>query len=853
MKYCSNIVVEKRDFRFFDLRSFCDSVGVTLDLLPNSYKILLENILRKSGEDAAKFFLKESTFEDEIFFYPSRVLMQDFTGVPAIVDLAMIRDQAKILGKDPEKINPIIKTELVIDHSVQVDSYGSSESKNKNIKNEFDRNFERYKFLKWGQKNFDKFSVVPPGAGICHQINLENFATIVNIDEDLIYPDTVVGTDSHTTMINGLGVLGWGVGGIEAEIAMLGQPISMVKPRVFGVELVGKLANGVGAMDLVLKITNELRKKNVVGSFVEYFGLGIDSLSLEDRASIANMAPEYGATCGIFPVDNETLLYLEKTGRRSELIDVVEKYTKIQGLWRSDSIGHNSFFDSLTIDLSAIELCIAGPKRPQDLVYLSSVPESFAKSFPNLDLKCDKQKLSNGSVVLAAITSCTNTSNPESLIAAGLLAKKAVELGLKVGKYTKTSLSPGSKAAKEYLEKSGLLKYLEHLGFFIAGYGCMTCIGNSGPLNQEFESEIKENSYVVSAVISGNRNFEGRVHPLVQSNYLASPMLVVAYAILGNVNLDIANESLGLDKNGKNIYLKDIIPSKSEITEIVSKFVNKELYREASKFIFDGDENWQLIESEKKSIYDWPKSLYIEKPPYLDCQIDIGDILDAKILAHFGDSITTDHISPAGNISIKSPAGKYLMANGVKYEDFNSYGSRRGSYNVMTRGTFANIRIKNLLLDGVEGGMSISDNGEVNSIYDVAMENIDKKRPSVIFAGHEYGTGSSRDWAAKGTKLLGIRAVIAKSFERIHRSNLAGMGILPLELIDKNIELDLKKATQVNIFGIKDMSTKKEVSIEIKYQDSNPLILKAICRLDTAREIEYFHSGSIFGYILKSI
>ncbi len=857
----SKIKVKNTEFSYFNIQKFAQKFDVDLDRIPFSIKILIENILRNEQDDkiAEKFVKHNNKNGDlEFFFSPARVLMQDFTGVPAVVDLAAIRDEMKRCGKDPHIINPINPTHLIIDHSVQVDKYGNKEAESENIKIEFARNKERYEFLKWGQSSFENFKVVPPGYGICHQVNLEYIAKTVwtnkKNDEEVAYFDTVIGTDSHTTMVNAIGVLGWGVGGIEAESAMLGQPISMIKPDVVGVKLTGKLNDGISSMDLVLTITNELRKKGVVGKFVEYFGKGVSYLSIPDRATVSNMAPEYGATCGIFPIDEETIKYFKITARSEEQIELIEKYAKEQGVWFDPKI-EAEYDDILEIDLNKIELSLAGPKRPQDRISLSKVSNNFKETFKS-EKNFDRNKLSDGSVVVAAITSCTNTSNPKSLIAAGLIAKKAFEAGLKSCEYVKTSFSPGSKVAGQYMIDSGLQEYLNKMGFYFTGYGCMTCIGNSGPLKDEIREEIEKELYTVAAVLSGNRNFEGRVHPLTKANYLASPLLVVAYAIAGNINIDITNEPLGKGNNGQDVFLKDVMPSDNEISEILQKFVKKEIFEAKNLEIFAGDENWQNINTAKTDTYEWPESTYIESPPYFDQVPEICDIKNAKILAVFGDSITTDHISPAGNISIKSPAAKYLLEKGVEYEDFNSYGARRGSHNVMMRGTFANIRIKNMLLENIEGGLSKLSNGEISSIYDVAMENQALGVKSIVFAGKEYGSGSSRDWAAKGTKLLGISAIIAESFERIHRSNLAGMGVLPLEFKDgqKNENFNLLNVESLDIIGIsKRLKPKQELDVVLTYKNGESLKFKAVCRLDTLREIEYFLSGSIFHYIVSHL
>jgi len=859
LQYLNKVTIYNKEFSYFSIVDFAKDCDINLDLMPFSIKILMENLIRNcvQKEDIIKFCNHDNVNGDiEFPFTPARVLMQDFTGVPAVVDLAAMRNEMIKRGKNPSLVNPVNPTHLVIDHSIQVDYYGNIDSKNKNIDIEFQRNKERYEFLKWGKSTFSNFQVIPPGCGICHQINLEYLAKVVWQKNNLLYPDTVVGTDSHTTMINGIGVLGWGVGGIEAESVMLNQPIFMTKPDVIGVKLTGKLGNFVGAMDLVLSVTNVLRKKGVVGKFVEFFGTGVSNLSLPDRATVANMAPEYGATCGIFPIDDRVIDYLSLSGRSDEEITIVKEYSILQNMW-FDETKEAKYTDIVELDLSSIEISLSGPKRPQDKVNLSQVSESFNENFKTINDANDLNNLTDGSIVIASITSCTNTSNPYSLISAGLLAKKAVTMGLKISNFVKTSFSPGSIVVGDYMKNSGLQEYLDELGFNIAGYGCMTCIGNSGPLNQEFENKIKDENYSVVAVISGNRNFEGRVHPLVKANYLASPSLVLAYAIAGNIKINLSNEALGKNKNGEDVYLKDILPSRKEVDEAVSTYIKSDTFKKTYNTIFDGNENWKNIKTTHNDIYNWPPSYYIENPPYFeDKNIEISDILGAKILASFGNFITTDHISPAGNISITSPAAKYLMENGISKENFNSYGSRRGSHSVMMRGTFANIRIKNELLDNIEGGFSKDKNGEIKSIYEVAMENKNLGIKSIIFAGREYGSGSSRDWAAKGTKLLGICSIIAESFERIHRSNLAGMGVLPFELMHgkKTSDLNLKNCNSVDIIGItKNITPKQILKCVIHYTDNTKIELPILCRLDTMIEVEYFLSGSIFHYIADKL
>lgn len=879
----SLLKIGEKNLNFISLTQLAEQLGTNIDRLPFSLKILLENIARcYKNEDEMRSHaisiiksVKDSSKRIEIAFLPSRVLMQDFTGVPAVVDLATMRDAVKKLGGNPQKINPLVPVDLVIDHSLQVDFAGGVDSLKKNVDLEFERNSERYEFLKWAQKSFDNFRVVPPGTGICHQVNLENLAKIAwkNDKENLIYFDTVVGTDSHTTMINGLGVLGWGVGGIEAEAAMLGQPISMLIPEVIGFKLIGKMPQGVLATDLVLTITQILRKKSVVGKFVEFFGDGVSSLSLADRATIANMAPEYGATCGIFPVDQKTIDYLHLTGRNQEDIELAAEYCKAQGVFLNDKSYEAEFSEVIELDLSKIVPSLAGPKRPQDRVNLEQVKESFTKleedlapksthssiSSSNNAADSDLSSVKNGDLVIAAITSCTNTSNPSTLIAAGILAKKAIKNGLKISKKVKTSLAPGSQVVSEYLKNSGLQNYLDQLGFNIVGYGCTTCIGNSGNLSAEIEDTIKSQNLVVGAVLSGNRNFEGRVHPLVKANYLASPPLVVAYAIAGNLNIDLTKEPLGKNSEGKSIYLHDIWPTNEEIEDLVRSFVKRDVFVKKYQDLFSGDDLWQKIKVEKSDTYSWnSSSTYIRQPNFFDDlnRDNAKEIKSAKILAIFGDSITTDHISPAGNISATSPAAKYLNQQGIIKKDFNSYGARRGNHEVMMRGTFANIRIKNEILNGQEGGFAKNYSGEIVSIYDAAMDYKQKNSTLVVIAGKEYGTGSSRDWAAKGTFLLGIKAVIAESFERIHRSNLIGMGIMPL--IFKNGEnrksLNLIGNEEISILGIdSEIQPKQILRCHINREDGSKTEIDLICGIDTGNEINYFKHGGILQFVIKQI
>jgi aconitate hydratase len=877
----SSFKTASKAYQFFSLGETAKKLNRDITKLPFSLKILLENLVRNFDGDIVNETHISSLIDSvknpqkriEIAFSPARVLMQDFTGVPAVVDLAAMRDAVKKTGGDPKKINPLIPVDLVIDHSVQVDFYGDADALKKNIDLEFERNSERYKFLKWAQKSFDNFRAVPPGTGICHQVNLENLARVVwskEVDgEILAYPDTVVGTDSHTTMINGLAVLGWGVGGIEAEAAMLNQPISMLIPEVIGFKLSGKLKDGVTATDLVLTVTQILRKKGVVGKFVEFFGPALASLSLADRATIANMAPEYGATCGIFPIDKITLDYLKLTARDEETISLVENYAKAQGMFVDDYNFSPEFGDVVELDITSIEPSLAGPKRPQDRVVLPEVSKSFAALQKELNAVAEqtatiselKSNLSDGDVVIAAITSCTNTSNPSVLIAAGLLAKKAVELGLKVNANVKTSLAPGSQVVSEYLANSGLQKYLDQLGFNIVGYGCTTCIGNSGPLHPQIEEVVKSKNMLVGAVLSGNRNFEGRVHALVKANYLASPPLVVAYALAGNLKINLAVDAIGVDKNGQKIFLKDIWPTKAEIDAMINQFVSRQIFAEKYADILAGDKAWQEIQVEKSSTYDWDKnSTYIRLPNFFDDlnRQNVGEIKSARILGLFGDSITTDHISPAGNISATSPAAVYLQSKKIDKKDFNSYGARRGNHEVMMRGTFANIRIKNEILGGVkEGGFTkIFEKNEVTSIYDAAMFYKEKNQSLVIFAGKEYGTGSSRDWAAKGTYLLGVKAVIAESFERIHRSNLIGMGVMPLLFKDgqNRKTLGLVGDEVVDILGITNSITpKQDIQCVITKADGSKQEITLICGIDTSNEIEYFKCGGILQFVLKNL
>ncbi len=864
-----NLVINDQIYKFFDLSLVANKYNINLSKVPISIKIILENLLRNEDGDTINKEMISNVFKSlenkqknknlEIAFFPTRVLMQDFTGVPAVADLAAMRNALKKRGLEPKIINPLSRVDLVIDHSVMVDSYKSQSSLEENVKREFERNQERYKFLKWGQNSFDNFYLVPPGAGICHQVNLENIAKTIWVRKqnnlNYLYPDSVVGTDSHTTMVNALSVLGWGVGGIEAEAAMLGQPISMNIPDVVGFELLGSLNEGITATDLVLTVTKILRENGVVGKFVEFFGDGLSTLSLADRATISNMAPEYGATCGFFPIDNETLNYLKLTGKTEHHLKVVFEYAKKQFMWVDQN--YNPVFNKkISLDLGSIEPSLAGPKRPQDKILLKNVPSEFKKIDNNYNSN-ENSKLNTGDIVIAAITSCTNTSNPNVMISAGLVAKKAVELGIDVKPWVKTSLAPGSKVVSDYLDQAGLTKYLDELGFNTVGYGCTTCIGNSGPLDNWVSSEIKSKNLTVCSVLSGNRNFEGRVHQDVRANFLASPPLVVAYAIAGNININLNSEPIGVSKNGNDIFLKDIWPSNKEINTLLNSCLSPSLFKKRYKEIYEGDENWKSIISDKDMTYNWnDTSTYIKHPPFFDSQSinDLKDIKDARILALLGDSVTTDHISPAGSIKEDSPAGLYLNNRQVSSKNFNSYGSRRGNHEIMMRGTFANIRIKNEILQGSEGGFTKSFiTNKKMSIYDASQEYIKNNVDTVIFAGKEYGTGSSRDWAAKGTKLLGIKAVIAESFERIHRSNLIGMGVLPLEFTDNQNRntLSLKGNEFISIFGIEDLSPNKILDCKITGNKTNNIKIK--CRIDTNKELEYYKAGGILNFVLNEI
>ena len=890
---CKTLQVGSKTYAYFSLPTAERNGLKGISRLPFSMKVLLENLLRNEDgrtvtKDDIKAFaewLKTKTSEHEFAFRPARVLMQDFTGVPAVVDLAAMRDAMKHLGGDPKKINPQVPVDLVIDHSVAVTFFGNNAAFKKNVDEEYRQNQERYKFLKWAQRSFDNFSVVPPGTGICHQVNLEYLSRVVwhrkeKVKADgkaatmeVAYPDTLVGTDSHTTMVNGLSVLGWGVGGIEAEAAMLGQPLSMVLPEVIGFKLSGKLKEGVTATDLVLTATEMLRKRGVVGKFVEFFGPGLAHLTIADRATLGNMSPEYGATCGFSPIDDDTMRYLKDTGRPPELIALVGAYAKAQGMYRVKTTPDPMFTDVLKLDLNSVEPSLAGPKCPQDRVALKEVKAGFANSMDKEFGKSAEAKkrvkvtgknydLGHGDVVIAAITSCTNTSNPNVMIGAGLLARKAAAKGLTAKPWVKTSLAPGSQVVAEYLDKSGLQKDLDKLGFNLVGFGCTTCIGNSGPLPPENSKAINDNDLVAAAVLSGNRNFEGRVNADVRANYLASPPLVVSYAIAGSMNVDVAKEPLGVDQKGKKIFLKDIWPSNKEIGEFVAKNITRQMFSSKYADVFKGDANWRKISVKGGVTYDWDKkSTYVQNPPYF---VGMGrhpkpleDIVDARVLALLLDSITTDHISPAGSIKVDSPAGKYLVGHKVKPADFNQYGTRRGNHEVMMRGTFGNIRIKNQMVPGVEGGLTVHyPSKQRMPIYDAAMKYKADRVPLVVFAGKEYGSGSSRDWAAKGSVLLGIRAVVAQSFERIHRSNLVGMGVMPLVFEDGTSwqSLGLKGDEQVTIRGLHgELKPHQRLIAEIVSGNGTLKRVPLICRIDTLDELDYFKNGGILQYVLRQL
>ena len=872
--------INNNEYYFYSLK-LAEKNGLDgISKLPKSLKVLLENLLRYEDDEtvtksqilALQSWLKNKKSDTEIAYRPARVLLQDYTGIPAVADLAAMREAVKEKNKDPNKINPLSSVDLVIDHSVQVDKYSTLNSLKENVEIEFQRNAERYSFLKWGQQAFNNFRIVPPGTGICHQVNLEYLSKVVWMEKfnskNYIFPDTLVGTDSHTTMVNGLSVLGWGVGGIEAEAGMLGQPISMLIPEVVGFEVKNKLPEGTTATDLVLTVVKMLRDKGVVGKFVEFYGEGLKSLTLADRATIANMAPEYGATCGFFPIDEETLKYLEFSGRDKTQVEIVKKYAIEQGLWASSDI---EFSDSLSLDMSTVVPTISGPKRPQDKVLLTDASKNFKENFKKNTNRNDflKAKVNNsdfeiqdGSILIAAITSCTNTSNPNVLIGAGLLAKKAYELGLNSKPWVKTSLAPGSQVVTDYLERAGLNTYLDKLGFNLVGYGCTTCIGNSGPLAENISESVSKNNLYAVSVLSGNRNFEGRISPLVKANYLASPPLVVAYAIAGNMQVDLYKDPLGKSHNGKNIFLKDIWPSNQEIEEVLKESLDASMFIKRYSNVTKGPDQWQKIKTKASSIYDWDEnSTYVKKPPFFENLKDKPEkfekIENARPLLILGDMVTTDHISPAGSIQKDSPTGEYFMKNQVLQKDFNSYGSRRGNHEVMTRGTFANIRIKNEMAPGTEGGFTkLHPEEKVMPVYDAVEEYKKRGTDLVVIGGKEYGTGSSRDWAAKGTKLLGIKSVLAESFERIHRSNLIGMGIIPLQFIDglNRKTLNLVGSELISIRGIKEgLKPGDKVSVEFKYKNGDIKKINMLCRIDTNNELEYYKHGGILQYVLRNM
>ncbi len=902
-KYFKNIEIGGKTYKYYDIIGL-EEAGYNIEALPFSIKILIENILRNKDnevvddKDLENILNWKGTYDSpvEIPYYPARVLMQDFTGVPAVVDLAAMRDAMAEIGGDPEKVNPLVPVDLIVDHSVQVDYYGSLNSLDQNVKREYERNIERYTMLKWAQNSFDNFSVVPPNSGICHQVNLEYLGKVVRNDNNVLLPDTLVGTDSHTPMINGIGVMAWGVGGIEAEAVMLGQPYYMPIPEVIGVNLKGEPAEGVTSTDIVLSITQILRKFNVVGKFVEYFGAGLKNLSVFDRATISNMTPEYGATLGFFPIDHLTLDYLKLTNRNKEA-EIVEKYAKENGFY-NDYTQNIKYTEVLDFDLSSVEPSLAGPARPQDRISLSDMKNSFyeilgcnyekkvdeknisafneeAKKHAEVDDSCEpagiKEEtikingenvtLRDGSVVIAALTSCTNTSNPYVMLGAGLIAKKAVEAGLKVPAYVKTSLAPGSKVVVDYLKSSGLLPYLEGLGFHVTAFGCTTCIGNSGPLKPEIEEAIDNSKLNVASVLSGNRNFEARIHQKVRSNFLASPMLVLAFALAGRVDIDMYKEPLGRNVNGEDIYLKDLWPSGKEVQDYVSKYIDSESFSKEYSVIFEGDENWKKLDVARSTIYKWDEnSTYIKKPPYFDNfspePPELRDIKDARVLLLLGDTVTTDHISPAGSIPAEYPAGKYLLDNGVQKKDFNSYGSRRGNHEVMIRGTFANVRIKNKLVDPKEGGFTVKFPEEKEMyVYDASLSYLKENTPLVVLAGKEYGTGSSRDWAAKGTQLLGVKAVIAESYERIHKSNLVGMGVLPLQFEEGDSwkSLGLNGTETFSIEGLEDIAPRSQFNVTAVKNDGEKVEFSVISRLDTEVEVRYFTHGGILPYVLRKM
>ena len=879
----SELDVNGKTYIYYSLEAASKNGLGDVSKLPASLKVLLENLLRHEDgvtvtQDDIKAFAgwltDKGSAKHEIAYRPARVLMQDFTGVPAVVDLAAMREAAAALGADPKAVNPQVPVDLVIDHSVMVDYFGGADSFEKNVEREYERNKERYEFLKWGQSAFENFRAVPPGTGICHQVNLEYLARAVWTREEdgaeVAFPDTCVGTDSHTTMINGLAVLGWGVGGIEAEAAMLGQPVSMLIPEVVGFKITGSLPEGATATDLVLTVVEMLREKGVVGKFVEFYGSGLANLSLEDQATISNMAPEYGATCGFFPVDDDTLKYMNTTGRSDAQIALVEAYSKAQGMWRPD-MADPVYTDSLELDLTEVHPSIAGPKRPQDRITLDDASDAFVMTldseFDKLSVAHKRERIEgeeysigHGDVVIAAITSCTNTSNPSVLIAAGLLAKKAVERNLEVRPWVKTSLAPGSQVVTDYLQKAGLQEHLDALGFNLVGYGCTTCIGNSGPLPEKISKAIHSGDLIATSVLSGNRNFEGRVNPDVRANYLASPPLVVAYALAGSMNVNLTTDPIGYDEENEPVYLNDIWPTNEEITETVRACVTPEMFDARYSDVFKGDQHWREIEVKGGETYGWPDSTYIANPPYFTDMTmtpeSLSDIENAGVLALFGDSITTDHISPAGNIKTDSPAGRYLQDKGVPVMEFNSYGARRGNHEVMMRGTFANIRIKNQMVPGTEGGVTkYFPGGEDMSIYDAAMKYKEDGRDLVVFGGSLYGNGSSRDWAAKGTRLLGVRAVITESFERIHRSNLIGMGVLPLQLPEGSgwKDLGMTGDEAVTIKGVADLAPRQTVDVEITFASGDKKTVATTLRIDTENELEYYRNGGILHYVLRNL
>ena len=876
----SELTVGSKKYKYYNLKKAAQNGLEGTEKLPKSLKVLLENLLRfeddltvsKDQILALKDWLKNKKSPKEIAYRPARVLLQDFTGIPAVADLAAMREVVKEKNKDPNKINPLSPVDLVIDHSVQVDINGSKDALQKNVEKEFERNGERYSFLKWGQQAFNNLRIVPPGTGICHQVNLEYLSKVVwtaDVDgETYAYPDTLVGTDSHTTMVNGLSVLGWGVGGIEAEAGMLGQPTSMLIPEVIGFEMKGKLPEGTTATDLVLTVVKMLRDKGVVGKFVEFYGEGLSNLTLADRATIGNMAPEYGATCGFFPIDDETIKYLELSGRDAETIELVKSYAKEQGLWADDKAVYT---DALSLDMSTVVPTISGPKRPQDKVLLTEAAKNFKNVLKDITkrenpkiAKVEKSDfdLEDGKIVIAAITSCTNTSNPNVLIGAGLLAKKANKLGLKTKPWVRTSLAPGSQVVTDYLDKAGLSQHLDDLGFNTVGYGCTTCIGNSGPLPDEINNAILDNDLLAVAVLSGNRNFEGRISPVVKANYLASPPLVVAYAIAGSMNVDLYKDPIGKSKDGKDVFLKDIWPSNKEIEETLMSCLDASMFKSRYSKVSEGPKEWQSITTEASSIYNWdPGSTYVKKPPFFDGMSDepegFNEIKDARPLLILGDMITTDHISPAGSIPKNSPTGQYFMEHQILQKDFNSYGARRGNHEVMMRGTFGNIRIKNEMAPGTEGGFTrIYPEGTDTSVFEAVMEYKKRGTPLVVIGGKEYGTGSSRDWAAKGTKLLGVKTVIAESFERIHRSNLVGMGVLPLQFKEgmdrKNLKLIGSELITV-IDVEKGLKPLQDIKVEIKYADGTSKTIDTTCRIDTDNEILYYKNGGILQYVLRNM